>query len=188
MSATRLLFCRAGSWTLLRKAPARAGRVLSSRGLAAILAMERRAWLKDAGHRLTFAESFSNDGPDDGGHYVDVASVAEAAQALEEALALRERKAKSGLTVERKVLAFCEAYSGLHAKEDILKALATRSVDRGLVRYLSEQYAQLHGGTSVDAPLRLEEELRDALAPPYVWLFEKIGGLEGGVKFLVDFR
>jgi hypothetical protein len=30
--------------------------------------------------------------------------------------------------------------------------------------------------------------MRAALTPPYVWLFTKIGQLEGGVKFLVDMR
>ena len=32
------------------------------------------------------------------------------------------------------------------------------------------------------------EAMRASLTPPYVWLFTKIGHLDGGVKFLVDMR
>lgn len=36
--------------------------------------------------------------------------------------------------------------------------------------------------------VRLEEKLRQALTPRYMELFQQIGKLEGGVKFLVDLR
>lgn len=35
---------------------------------------------------------------------------------------------------------------------------------------------------------KCEENLRNALSPQYSWLFNRIGRLENGVKFLVDFR
>lgn len=40
-----------------------------------------------------------------------------------------------------------------------------------------------------DIPMvRLEEKLRQTLTPKYMDLFQQIGKVEGGVKFLVDLR
>ena len=54
---------------------------------------------------------------------------------------------------------------------------------RALLKRLAAEYAAADQGLS-----RLEEDLREALLPPYIWLFKRVGQLEGGVKFLVDLR
>ncbi len=53
-------------------------------------------------------------------------------------------------------------------------------------RKLASDYAS--ADLSDTGAARLEDQLREALTPPYLWLFRRIGQLEGGVKFLVDLR
>ena len=41
---------------------------------------------------------------------------------------------------------------------------------------------------NLDQLVMRERTLKDALTPPYHWLFTRVGRLEHGVKFLVDLR
>ena len=101
--------------------------------------------------------------------------------------ALSSRNA-SLITLEKTVTALCDAYLQLDGREDeqreVLRFLSGRGVDRPLLRRLAAEYA----AAGEQGLSRLEEDLREALLPPYIWLFKKIGQLEGGVKFLVDLR
>ena len=101
--------------------------------------------------------------------------------------ALSSRNA-SLITLEKTVTALCDAYLLLDGHEDeqreVLRFLSGRGVDRALLKRLAAEYA----AAEEQGLSRLEEELREALLPPYIWLFKRIGQLEGGVKFLVDLR
>ena len=48
--------------------------------------------------------------------------------------------------------------------------------------------ARLFGLVQPENRLKLEAELRNTLVPDYQWIFQQIGKLENGVKFLVDLR
>ena len=109
-----------------------------------------------------------------------------------EVISLAERALSSRnaslITAEKAVTALCDAFLLLDGHDDeqraVLRFLSGRGVDTALLKRLAAEYA-----TAGDDGLpRLEEELREALTPPYIWLFKRIGQLEGGVKFLVDLR
>ena len=120
-------------------------------------------------------------------------TAAEVTSLAEKALSSRNA---SLITLEKTVTALCDAYLLLDGREEdqraVLRFLSGRGVDRALLRRLAAEYA----AAAADAAdvgqqgllSKLEEELREALLPPYIWLFKRIGQLEGGVKFLVDLR
>ena len=115
-------------------------------------------------------------------------TAAEVTSLAEKALSSRNA---SLITLEKTVTALCDAYLLLDGREEeqraVLRFLSGRGVDRALLRRLAAEYAAAAEGQQGQLS-RLEEELREALLPPYIWLFKRIGQLEGGVKFLVDLR
>eukprot|EP00095_Tigriopus_kingsejongensis_P010133 snap_masked-scaffold75_size407189-processed-gene-2.14 protein:Tk10133 transcript:snap_masked-scaffold75_size407189-processed-gene-2.14-mRNA-1 annotation:"malonyl- mitochondrial" len=118
----------------------------------------------------------------------DNSSVQELLAALESALELSQQSAVSRITVENHVRSFCQAFEDMSEDESILKVMehiAAQSIDQTRVAQLSQAYAETQEPL---ARARLEDQLRNALEPPYYWLFQQIGQLSGGVKFLVDFR
>ena len=117
-------------------------------------------------------------------------TAAEVTSLAEKALSSRNA---SLITLEKTVTALCDAYLLLDGREEeqraVLRFLSGRGVDRALLRRLAAEYAAAAADAGQQGQLsRLEEELREALLPPYIWLFKRIGQLEGGVKFLVDLR
>ncbi|XP_022694980.1 malonyl-CoA decarboxylase, mitochondrial-like isoform X2 [Varroa jacobsoni] len=86
----------------------------------------------------------------------------------------------------------CKRYQTLNeeAKFGFLKKLAQDfDVDHKQVLTSAQHYIDHVTKDNQEIPsVRLEEKLRIALTPRYMELFQQIGKLEGGVKFLVDLR
>ncbi|OQR73584.1 malonyl-CoA decarboxylase [Tropilaelaps mercedesae] len=86
----------------------------------------------------------------------------------------------------------CRRYLTLNedAKFAFLQKLAQDfDVDHKQVLTSAQHYIDHVSKTTQEIPsVRLEEKLRAALTPRYMELFQQIGKLEGGVKFLVDLR
>ena len=162
--------------------------------------------LFDLHHQLSFAETFSTScsvrdesRPPDIGEEDGEASLgaSEAISAAERALAFRSRPGVSAAAADRAVGEACDAYQAIKESPDgkaaeeeegtdaFLRWLASRSVDRAAVASAAKEYSSL---SSPDLSGGLEDRLRSALTPEYLWLFQRVGQLPGGVKFLVDLR
>ncbi|TRY69236.1 hypothetical protein TCAL_10735 [Tigriopus californicus] len=142
---------------------------------------------------LNFAEGFStsashsllSSGYDEVPATVNADSVA---KLITSVLKISNKTAVSGITVENQVRKFCQAFEQLDSEESRLKImefLAQQDVKRKKISELATAYS------NTEDPLvrsRVEDQLRQSLQPSYYWLFQKIGALPGGVKFLVDFR
>ena len=91
--------------------------------------------------------------------------------------------------LNRKVRRVCDLYSDLPTKYrySVLRYLAeNHDVDVETIRDKAKDiFGKIENNSNFVPHF---EEMRWALTPPYVWLFTKIGQLEGGVKFLVDMR
>ena len=126
------------------------------------------------------------DDPSSGAAASPEVTAAEVISLAEEALSSRNA---SLITAEKAVTALCDAFILLDGHDDeqraVLRFLSGRGVDTALLKRLAAEYVAAPVG---DGLPRLEEEMREALTPPYIWLFKRIGQLEGGVKFLVDLR
>jgi malonyl-CoA decarboxylase len=142
-------------------------------------------------HQLSFAETFSTSstsGPnnkvveEDDRHDPPTILASEVIALADKALAAKNC---SLISVEKAVGGLCEAYAQLEDQREVLQHISKRSVDRDRIKKLAAEYA---ASDLASTQSRLEEELREALSPPYIWLFKKIGQLRGGVKFLVDLR
>ena len=104
---------------------------------------------------------------------------------LENSLQLSEKTAISHITIERHIKLLCDSFLELPSDEILgrfLQHLSQQTIDRSQAQQLARDFLE-----SPESPRR-EDRLRQALTPPYVWLFKKIAQLEGGVKFLVDLR
>ncbi len=141
---------------------------------------------------LSFAESFSisksgtvgDDAIPEEGNEQDACEVgaSEVIEIADKALSLRH-KSGSAITLEKAVREMCDAYLLLDegSRTKFLEFLATRDVSRDSAGKLAAEYAA--------APTPSKEEcLREALTADFIWLFQRVGHLEGGVKFLVDLR
>ncbi|XP_060067429.1 malonyl-CoA decarboxylase, mitochondrial-like isoform X1 [Ylistrum balloti] len=96
----------------------------------------------------------------------------------------------SVLSSEAKCQRFVKHYSDLNAEEKLtfLKVLSQQySVNQDSV-LLAAKGVTLAQGRGEAALLKSEERLRSTLVPRYQQLFQKIGRIEGGVKFLVNMR
>lgn len=95
----------------------------------------------------------------------------------------------SSITIDRKVGEFCNNYVNLSSTKEcqkVLQYLSGQSVDREFAKKVAHDYSDIN---QQDGPLsRLEDQLRLALTPDFIWLFQKIGQIPEGVKFLVDLR
>ncbi len=112
-------------------------------------------------------------------------SVSDAVACVARAMESSERSSSS-MSAERAVRDACDAYEQLDREEDkaaFLRALASSySVDREAAVSLASEYS------SSPPSSKLESSLRSALDPRYLWFFQRVGQLRGGVKFLVDLR
>ncbi|XP_040574284.1 malonyl-CoA decarboxylase, mitochondrial [Lepeophtheirus salmonis] len=111
-------------------------------------------------------------------------------KSVQELMGLRTHKT-SGITVEKKVRNFCDLYLELASESNevkcsFLEGLAQNyDINKDEVKSIASQYIE---NPETEKFSRLEETLRSSLIPPYIWLFQKIAQLNGGVKFLVDLR
>lgn len=142
---------------------------------------------------LNFAESFSSVAsdnfaasvPEEIQSVVDVESVS---RLILSTLELSSKAAVSGITVENHVREFCQAFEQLDSDESRLKVmelLAQQDINRQKIEQLVTAYSNAQ---DLLIKSKVEDQLRQSLQPSYYWLFQKIGALPGGVKFLVDFR
>ncbi|XP_065893587.1 malonyl-CoA decarboxylase, mitochondrial-like isoform X2 [Dysidea avara] len=88
----------------------------------------------------------------------------------------------------------CDYYLKCRDNEQSRLALLTvvardLGVDHDRVREQVQRHITLHNeGRGIPAIVKSEDRMRHALSPLYMQLFNLIGQLEGGVKFLVDLR
>lgn len=74
-----------------------------------------------------------------------------------------------------------------HRGHFILTLATNHAVDHDRVHSAAQSLVELTD--KIPAKLsKSEDNLRNALSPQYSWLFNRIGRLENGVKFLVDLR
>ncbi|KAJ8683463.1 hypothetical protein QAD02_019255 [Eretmocerus hayati] len=96
----------------------------------------------------------------------------------------------SSWIVEKKVNFLCMKFNHLPKEEKtkFLNLLATKyAVDHDRICHFAKRIACNEPNNQNQLVAR-ERALKDALTPPYQWLFTKVGRLEHGVKFLVDLR
>ena len=112
--------------------------------------------------------------------------------ATNEVLRLKDQKV-SVITVEKCVRNWCDAFLILNEEGneaqllqfyDLLARLA--GVKAAKLKESCRKYVELNDPDS--SSQRTEDEMRESLNPDYLWIFSKVGQIEGGVKFLVDFR
>lgn len=91
---------------------------------------------------------------------------------------------------QEKIKSLCGMYRFLSKahKHNFILTLATEyAVEHDKVRNASHTVLEMPGGNP-GRRAKAEDNLRNVLSPHYSWLFRRIGRLENGVKFLVDFR
>ena len=130
---------------------------------------------------VSFAESFSKSFSisEEGYEVEDNESAQKVIDSAKNALEIQTKSKISVITVERAVGDFCDGYLQLNSdssRNGVLRFLAEQTVNRHTAQELACQY----GSNPESSVIKLEEQLRESLVPPFIKLFQKIGQLPDG--------